>query len=844
MKTKKTLLAIAITSSLSAAFSANLYAQASQEDVKKVDEVEKISIIGSRVKGRGSLDTAAPVDVISGEDFVNQGSNNIGDLLRTVVPSYNVSAQPISDAATFVRPANLRGLAPDHTLVLLNGKRRHRSAVIAFYGAGLSDGAQGPDISVFPTIALKQVSVLRDGAAAQYGSDAIAGVMDFSLKDATEGGTFEVKVGQFYEGDGTNYQFAGNIGLPLSEAGFLNLSAEYGEADPTDRSLQRDDAQALIDAGNNDVATPAQIWGSPEVHRDLKLSLNAGIDMDDNSTFYAFGNYANKISAAGLYYRNPNSKSGVFTQGDDHLVADLDGLNNGISCPTFLAGDSDGLSQVMDNTTEIGSNCFVFNEKFPGGFTPSMTGEIIDLAGVMGVKGNYQGSDLYYDASVGGGYSEINFDVDSINSSYGPQTPLQMDAGTYIQLEKNINIDLSYPVDVDFFDSELNVAGGFEWREEQFEAIVGDPESYNIGPLSNQGFSSGSQGYIGLSEVSAGNWDRSNIAFYLDLEANVTENLLIALAGRWEDFDDFGTTTNGKLSLRWDINDEFAFRSTISTGFRAPTPGQANISNVSSVLQDGVIVNSGLIPPTTDLAVKFGATELQPEKSESFSFGSIMTFDDLSITIDYFNINVEDRIAVSNFISLTPEEAIELETQGVAGASEFANFRYYTNDFDTTTQGIDIVASYPFSLFGGDSNISLVGNWTDTEVKESSSTLLDETRIRTLEEGLPNIRGNISFTHNQDNWRSLVRVNYYDDYYIAHVSYGGFAFEPGAEVTVDLELGYSLTEQMSVTLGASNLFNEFPDENPFGSILGAKYPEFSPMGINGGMYYLRFRYDM
>jgi iron complex outermembrane receptor protein len=843
MKTNKNLLAIAITTSLASGFCGNVYAQEVQGSKVTSEDVEKISVIGSRVKGRGSLDTAAPVDVISGEDFVNQGSNDVGDLLRTVVPSYNVSAQPISDAATFVRPANLRGLAPDHTLVLLNGKRRHRSAVIAFYGAGLSDGAQGPDISVFPTIALKQVSVLRDGAAAQYGSDAIAGVMDFALKDASEGGTFEVKVGQFYEGDGGNYQFAGNIGLPLTDTGFLNLSAEYGQSDPTDRSVQRDDAQALIDAGNTEVPTPAQIWGSPEVQKDLKLTLNAAIDNDD-STFYAFGNYANKIAEAGLYYRNPNSKEGVFTQGDNQLVADLDGIDNGVSCPIFLAGDSDGLSQVMDNSTEVGANCFAFNEIFSGGFTPSMTGETIDLAGVMGVKGYYQGSDLYYDASVGGGYNKINFAVDSINPSYGPNTPLHMDAGSYIQLEKNINIDLSYPIAVDFFESDLNVAGGFEWREEQFEAIVGDPESYNIGPLSDQGFSSGSQGYIGLSEVSAGNWDRSNIALYIDLEANITENLLVALAGRWEDFDDFGTTSNGKLSLRWDINDEFAFRSTISNGFRAPTPGQANISNVSSVLQDGVIVNSGIIPPTTDLAVRFGASQLQPEKSTSFSFGSIMNFGDLSITVDYFNIEVEDRIAISNFISLTPEEAQGLEEQGIAGASEFANFRYYTNDFDTTTRGVDIVASYPFNLFDGDSNISLVANWTKTEVEDSANSLLDETRIRTLEEGLPNVRGNINFTHSQGDWRALARVNYFGDYYIAHLSYGGFAFEPGAEITVDFELGYSLTEQMSVTLGASNLFDESPDENPFGNFYGAKYPEFSPMGINGGMYYLSFKYEM
>lgn len=802
------------------------------------ETLEEVVTTGTRIQGRSALDSAAPVDVLSGEDFTNQGANDLGDLLRTIVPSYNVNAQPISDAATFVRPANLRGLAPDHTLVLVNGKRRHRSAVIAFYGAGLSDGAQGPDISVLPSIALKQVEVLRDGAAAQYGSDAIAGVMNFKLKDDAEGGAFEVKSGSFYEGDGASLQLAGNagIGLPFTADGFANLSFEYNQADPTDRSVQRDDAAALIAGGNTNVPEPAQVWGSPEVHDDLKIVANLGGDLDGSKSFYAFGNYANKTSEGGLYYRNPNSRQGVYTDGGAPLIGDLDGVGQGVAC------DGATLAQVMDNSTALGANCFVYNEMFPGGFTPSLEGEVTDLAGVAGIRGALD-SGMTYDVSVSTGYSDVEFTVHSINASYGPDTPLTMDAGSYTQLEKSVNADFAYPIAVEAFASDLNVAAGFEWREEKFEAKVGDPESYDSGPLLDQGFSSGSQGYVGLSSDSAGEADRSNIAFYVDLETEVTDSLLLGLATRWEDFDDFGSTSNSKLSVRWDITDSFSLRSTAATGFRAPTPGQANVTNVSSVLANGTLVNSGIIPPTTPLAQEFGGKALDPEESESFSFGMVFNIGALDVTVDYFNINVEDRITLSSYNSITPDEAAVLESQGIAGASEFANFRYYTNDFDTNTKGVDLVATYPLDLFGGSTDLSLAMNWTDTEVTDFTAGLLDDTRIRTLEEGLPEVRGNLSLSHIQGPWRGLMRVNYYGDYYIAHASAGSLAFEPGAETTVDLELAYSFNDNFTAVVGANNAFDEYPDENPFGGILGAKYPEFSPMGINGGMYYLRLRYE-
>jgi iron complex outermembrane receptor protein len=281
-----------------------------QQVLAQEEAIEEIVTTGTRAQARSVEDSPAPVDVLGGEYFRNQGDTDLQNLVRNIVPSYNVNVQPISDAATVVRPANLRGLAPDHTLVLINGKRRHRAAVIYWLGNGVANGAQGPDISMIPSIALKQVEVLRDGAAAQYGSDAIAGVMNFILKDDAEGLTVEGKWGQYQEGDGDKYSVAANLGLPLTDAGYANFSFEYGESDPTSRSVQRDDAAALIAAGNTDVLNPAQIWGSPLIEDDMKFWGNLGLDLGGGGFAYAFGNYSKKFVDGGFYFRNPNTRSG------------------------------------------------------------------------------------------------------------------------------------------------------------------------------------------------------------------------------------------------------------------------------------------------------------------------------------------------------------------------------------------------------------------------------------------------------------------------------------------------------------------------------------------------------
>ena len=413
---------------------------------------ERVVVVGSRAQPRSVIESTVPIDAIPYQDVVSQGSTDVGDQLRTLVPSYNVNPQPVGDAARLIRPANLRGLAPDHTLVLVNGKRRHRGAVITWIGNGVSDGAQGPDISAIPSITLRQIEVLRDGAAAQYGSDAIAGVLNFQLKDDCSGGSLELHTGGYGAGDGGTYTVAGNVGLPLGQTGFANLSVEYGNTAPTSRSVQRDDAALLIGAGNDAVADPAQIWGSPTVDDNVKLWGNFGHLFAGGAQAYGHANYASRQVASGFFFRNPNTRAAVFSadRGRSLLIGDVLDVQDGIldgsaGCPAVpvTAGrpDQSSLARVFTDP-----NCFSFQERFPGGFTPQFGGDVLDAALVAGLRGQLAGGVLW-DASASAGSSEADFFIhDTVNASLGPATPTRFDPGLYRQDELGLNVDLGYPL--------------------------------------------------------------------------------------------------------------------------------------------------------------------------------------------------------------------------------------------------------------------------------------------------------------------------------------------------------------------------------------------------------------
>ncbi|WP_337880646.1 TonB-dependent receptor [Rheinheimera sp.] len=824
-------------------------AQAPAADDKSV---EKIVVVGSRGAPRSVGDSAVPVDVIGGEEFAKNGTSDMVSLMSANVPSFNVNAQPINDASTLIRPANLRGLPPDSTLVLVNGKRRHRAAVITFLGSGISDGSQGPDISVIPSIALKQIEVLRDGAAAQYGSDAIAGVINFRLKDADEGGSLEVKTGQHYEGDGDLRQISGNIGLPFTDKGFANLSAEYKQSDPTSRSVQRWDAADSIAAGNNLIADPAQIWGSPEFKRDAKVFLNMGAEVAKNREFYLFTNWAERDVEGGFYFRHPTTRGGVYSNdgGDTLLIGNLDESMG--ACPTISAKTGNSIrshAAIMADVNALPDHCFTFYSMLPGGFTPKFGGVVTDTAIASGVKGETD-SGWFFDASMSVGRSEVEFYIkNTINPSLGADTPRSFSPGKYVQLEKAANLDFNKPIEVDALPYPLNVAGGVEYRDETFEIYAGDPASFEVGPLASQGFGIGSNGFPGFKPEDAGSFNRYSYAAYTELGAEFSDAFRMDFALRYEDFEDFGNTTNGKVTARYQLSDEMALRAAASTGFRAPTIGQSSVRNVTTSFAAGLgLVDTATLPPTHPISVQKGGKPLTPEESKNFSVGTVLEVDDWYVTLDYFHIKVEDRISQTSSLDLTPEDIEALLALGVKDASSFTGVKYFTNDFDTTTQGVDLVSNYSMDLWGSRTTFSLAYNWTDTTV-DSHSAYISDSKVEQLERGLPRVRGSFTVAQNYGDWEGFIRFNHFGAFYEDHLdsgvlleSDGGLPIEVGSEITTDLELTYHVNDSYDIAVGAQNIFDVYPDEHKWDGVAGSKYPTTAVMGINGGFYYARFTY--
>ncbi len=884
----------ALLTSIMAAPAVAQSAAADDDDGVKVVNVEEIVTLGTRRKGRSAIDTTAPIDVIEVGEFRQSAATDVQDLLRQSVPSFNINTQPISDAASIVRPANLRGLSPDNTLVLVNGKRRHRGSVISFLGGGIADGSQGVDISALPSLALKRVEVLRDGASSQYGSDAIAGVINFALQDRAEGGTVEVTYGSTYEGDGDNYRVAANVGLPLGEAGFVNVTAEYGDTDGTVRSVVRDDVLALIAAGNTDAADfrtintytdeVPQYWGQPDVEDDLKLFVNSAFTINESIELYAFGSYAERRVTGGFFYRNPTNRGGVYRgptvdpltgavdpEGVASVrVGDLDGLGVGEACPAGipLTGDA-GL--IPDPTilaqVTASANCFSFIETIPGGFVPRFGGDNRDYSIAGGVRGQLEmGSGLDYDLSITHGSNRTDFFINNtINASLGPDTPRNFTPGGQEQIETAVNADFSYAIASDFA-SDINIAFGGEYREEQFDLDAGDAASFALGPLADQGFSSSSNGFGGFPNSSSNS--QNSYAGYIDVEFDATDNLTLQGALRYEDYSAFGDTLNYKLAALYRVSDKFRIRGTISTGFHAPTAGQANITNVTTQNVGGQLIDQGTLPLSSaagQLAADFierqgnGRPTLGTEEARNMSVGFAFDLGESTWTVDFFDIDVDNRVALGanvNFLDAlnsvrgdtfgTVSEALTgLDAAGVIDRQEFiglddlSQFRFFSNSFSTSTRGIDVVGRYGFNFRNGVSNVVLAMNFTETEVTDTGTlNPISDGRVQALEDLLPNFRSTLTWTHAEGPITTLLRFSYFGGW----DDTGNGVNDIGAELLVDAEIAYQLTEKFELVAGVNNLFDNYPDENPFAGSLGQLYPEAAPFGFNGGQYYFRGRY--
>lgn len=804
--------------------SAGLAPANAQQSTTEADEARTdIIVTGTRRQGVTAVESARPVDIVSSETIERQGASNLNDALKSAIPSLNVQKFVAQDGSAFVRPFSLRGLPPDQTLVLVNNKRRHRAALVQITNQPLAAGAQGADLSSIPSNAIKSIEVLRDGAAAQYGSDAIAGVINFRLKDDRDGLSMAARYGQYYRGDGQDLTLQANVGLPLTADGFFNFSAEYVRARPTSRGAQRPDAQALIDAGNTAVPVPAQRWGNVNTES-ARLLVNAEIPASDSSTAYLFGNYSWSRGDTEFFYRNPVTRTDIF--------------------------------RSVPLTTTPGGPRFNFNSRFPGGFTPVFGTDIQDLSLAAGLKGELGA--LRYDLSAIAAQNTLKYRIrNTVNPSLGPNSPTSFNPGKVAQRETQLHADFVYPVDIGS-PEPLNIAFGAEYRRETFEITAGDVASYVAGPFARVidpdtgrpiGLAVGSSGFPGYDPSTAGTFSRSNWAGYVDVEGEVAKGLTLGVAGRFEKFSDFGSTFNWKASGRYELTDWLAVRGSYSTGFRAPTPGQSNISDVATNID---LVTGGLLltatrPPTDPVSRFYGAQPLTREKSKNIAAGFVIDLPESFVfTVDYFNIRVDQRIALTSRIPITAADRAAMLARGI-NPGDVQSVRFFGNFFDSKTEGVDVVLSKNWRFEGGFRLGLTAGiNYTNSAVSNVRDARAVD-RERRIEIGAfnPKWRGNAAINVEKGPFDAQIRASYYGKWTdaVANAVPTANSFDQtfGARVLIDLELGYDINDKFRLAVGADNLFNTYPDKDlRIGqNNNGIVYPQFSPFGFSGGFWYVR-----
>ena len=774
--------------------------------------IEELVVIGSRnAEARSAHQSTAPVDLLPGAELRRLGNAaDLTDNLRALVPSYNASIAS-GDGETFVRPTALRGLAPDQSLLLINGKRRHRAALVSEAGPAANKGAHGPSASLIPAISVEAIEVLRDGAAAQYGADAIAGVINLRMKDSAEGGEVALNYGQFYEGE-HSFSVAANAGLPLGGTGFANLSLQYLDNEALSRGVQRPDAQALIDAGVAGVgedspfgdAPLTHTWGRPET-RDVRLFVNSGLPLGGGLQAYAHGNYARTEGRYRFFYR----------PGDNPLTA--------------------------ANEAHITLQTLGIEQRLPQGFTPYFDGDHTDFSVVAGLKGDWSG-DGTYDISVGFGSDRLAFFLsNSINPDLGLGSdglPPQMnfDVGALKQEELNLNADFTRRL-----RDWLHLGFGAEWREETFTVIAGEPNSHLGG---------GPSGFKGLEPVNAGAFSRDNYALYAELEQSFGDRALAQYAVRFERFSDFGSTLNGKLAARLELTDGLAVRGSVSTGFHAPTPGQANLQRIKTTFSNdtGQQVESGAVRPDHPAALALGGAPLEEEQSVNTSLGLVASFGRFALTADLYLIQIDGRIYQTQSLPFT-DPATGIGT----------NFQFFTNALDLESSGVDLVATtrIDWSPNGVATDLSFAFSHNRIEVTGQKAVRgvlpVRPAEVEDIERSYPENRFTLTATTLfGERWDLMARLNFYGRHYAERGRIDGVDGGPptkrlGATLFADLELGYQLNDRLRITLGAANAFDEYVDRigPPYAHRLnvGLPYARRTAANFEGGSWYVRLNYQ-
>jgi len=836
--------------------------------------LHEVVIVGSRRQPRLLKDSAVPIDVLGVENLQSLATTDVDMILQSQIPSYNIQSYT-GDEAAIVRPATLRGLPTDNVIVLVNGKRRHRSASIALSGSSLNTGAQGPDLNMIPTIALRQLEILRDGATAQYGADAVAGVFNLQLRENQQGIRSLLRTGQYSRGDGRYIHIATNAGFSLpGENGFLNLSIEYRDVQATVRSTQREDAAKLTERGFP-VNNPAQLWGSPDVSHSMIGFFNSRLNVTPTIQTYAFGGGGRRTQEYGFFFRAPGTstaRSSVFRFGSERAVIDLK-PDQGPDCMNDdrLPDLSASFQDIQTFISDFQGECFLFNEMFPGGFTPRFGGDVYDLSLTTGVRGG-QKDGLNWDFSISGARSLINYFLyNSINASFGPDTPNSFKPRSYFQQETEVSAAFSIPLPVKQFSSPINLAWGATWRTEIFESRAGDPFSWQVGPYAGQGFSVGSNGYQGLNPLFAGRWIRPSIAIHMDAETDFTRRLLGNVAVRYENYtSDFGGTLNGKVAFLYRATDHISFRGAASTGFRAPTSGQANLNvfRTAGFSKEKGLIEVGVVPSTHPIAEALGGEALTPELATNLSTGLIVEFrEGLTLTADFFSIRLKDRLSLTGNIPITDEIVQIIDSRNLfGGITNIREVRFYSNDFSTRTNGLDILLaadhewSRTHASFG-----SIAWNWTATKLThftppreiasflgESLSSpltlsLLTRQRRLELERLNPRHRVVMTYRHIANQWSGLLRVNWLASW--QQCRYGNSTCradgidvleEFPSSLIVDAEVGYAPNDSWKITFGVNNMFDIVRRAHIQERLRqGNTAPRNSPIDPNGMGLYLR-----
>jgi iron complex outermembrane receptor protein len=852
-----------------------------------------IIVTGTRRTDRTVAESAVPIDVFSADDFKAQPSPQLQNILKTLVPSFNQNRNLLGDASAFVRPPNLRGLPADQILVLINGKRMHRSALVQVTGDSLNAGSQGPDLSQISSPAVSRIEVLRDGAAAQYGSDAIAGVINIGLNRADSGYNLAARYGQTYRGDGEDLQISANAGFKLGDGGFFNITGEFIDQNVFDRSVPRPEIAPLIAAGIKPPRPTGNQLGQPS-NRAYRVVWNAAVPVGDGDEVYMFGNYGWQRQSNDFNYRRPIAVSAQ----DIPLRPGTGTFSKSINSLWYLDRIGTEASTGRPIYSETGRT-FTETSIYPNGFVPVFEASIEDMSFVAGYKGSTEGG-LKYDVTASFGRNQIRyFMYDTLNPSLGPASPRDFYLGKVTQQEYNLNADFSYETDIGLY-KPLFIAAGLEFRREAFAVGLGDRASWEPGIYGSQLVQRangttfnvtkpvGANGFPGFGPDSVAEGGRNNYSAYLDFEAEAVEGLDLGLAARYDYFNDFGSTFNGKFSARWAINDVIALRGAASTGFRAPTPGQQFTQNTQTNFPQGspVPVAVQTARPDSLSATYFGSKSLAPEKSVSFSGGMVITpGGGFNVTIDAYNIVVRDRIGITSSVNLTLADQQALLAQGLSTALDLGQVNYFTNGFRTRTQGFDIVLSHRADTGVGRFNTSLAVNYNKTKVTDRKSialsavrptdtrtlSLIDNTRLGNIEDSNPRWRAVLSENFTTGAFDFTARLNYFGKFttYFAPIGSVPAGVDPVAfralypapnpagnvgewgktfpsQVSLDFEAGFTVAENYRLAVGVENLFNTYPPvetRNAYpstgGQANGSIYPGSAPIGQAGGFWYVR-----